>query len=254
MPDPPADRVRLADLLHEASASSQGHVEAEELVAYLAGSLDPDRADRVQEHLAGCRGCTQQVLDLEALTPLEEETTSEHELAREWRDFRDRLAPAGSADTRRRLAAAPWAAAAALLLTTLALSLWTVRLQQQVAGLEDQLMAPEINLPVLYLEGVTRSGEVERDEPVGREHRRVLLVITPALPGRRSYGLQLLSTEETQGRELLRVEGLVLSPEGTLRIEVSRELLGEGEIEARVFTPVIAGGERAGEYRLRLAR
>lgn len=46
------------------------HPAPEELSAYQAGELSPDQFDEVQRHLAGCRLCTEVLLDLERFLDL----------------------------------------------------------------------------------------------------------------------------------------------------------------------------------------
>jgi hypothetical protein len=72
------------------------HPSPEELSAYQANELSPEREDAIQEHLAGCSLCTGALLDLHRfLDPPEEdrprEGVADFETAAEWRELRERM-------------------------------------------------------------------------------------------------------------------------------------------------------------------
>lgn len=72
------------------------HPSPEELSAYQANELSPEREDAIQEHLAGCSLCTGALLDLHRfLDPPEEdrprEGVADFEKAAEWRVLRERM-------------------------------------------------------------------------------------------------------------------------------------------------------------------
>jgi hypothetical protein len=72
------------------------HPTPEELSAYQANELPPERKDAIQEHLAGCSLCTGALLDLHRfLDPTQEdrprEGVADLETAAEWRVLRERM-------------------------------------------------------------------------------------------------------------------------------------------------------------------
>lgn len=180
--------ARLDALVQAAEAERPAsHPEPEELLAFHLGSLAPEERERVEEHLAGCPGCVQVVLDFEAFPDLEPEAALSAEQRQALETQRRQLgelprketkaagtevpgeageAPGGeviAGPWRARLRTA-WAVAAVFFVATVGLSFWTTGL---VAPSEEPRILP-------YAEGVAtvpRGGEPGQEE----ERRRISL-------------------------------------------------------------------------------
>ncbi len=240
------DRVALdralAELFAEQAAAdgAEGHGDPEEIAAYLAGELGEEEAERLRRHLGGCRECTALVLDLETLAADEPaaDGVADFELAAAWRTFEERRAAAppaagrpATAPTARRQAGWLQAAAAVLLLSTVGLSTWVVRLRHELA-------APQPNVPILYLGAATRAeGGVGRLEADPNQDFFVLMLAPP-----REFADYEVEILDPGGRQVWRGAGLVASDFGTVRLGLSRRRLPAGEVRVRLYG--IAGEER----------
>lgn len=171
-----------------------------------------------------------------------------------WRDFETRLG-AEPAPARRPTELErpwlPWAAAALLLMVSLALA-WQVaqisRRGVELARQVEELSAPRANVPLVYLDAVTRSEEDGGAVPEGWEGRFVL-VVTPDAPA--PFPDYRVEVRDEDGRALATVGGLTLSDHGTLRLSLPG--LPAGEHRVTVWG-LPADGEpvAAGEHRLRV--
>src|SRR3954449_12808611 len=134
MTRPPTDREALiAALAEEARSGVTGEPEPEELLEFLAGRLPPEDERRVERQLAASPEAARALLDLQDLEAAGAAAgTQPAELAVRagWRDLQGRLP-----------AAVPWfrrlppllsSIAAALLVATLGLSVWVLRLQGEL--------------------------------------------------------------------------------------------------------------------------
>ncbi len=251
----------LAELFTEehGDGGPEGHGDPEELAAYLAGELGEEEAERLRRHLEGCCECTALLLDLETLAAADEpaaDGVADFELAAAWRTFEERRGAEEPAAAERPVASpvgrpTRWlqAAAAVLLLSTVGLSGWVVRLQQSVAELGE----PQPNVPVLYLDATTRSEEAG-DRPSGLELApgtdTFLLMLTPTDPREfPAYEVEILGAGD---EAVWRGGGLELSEYGSLRLGLSRRFLAPGEYRIRLYG--IAGGARelVDDYRVEI--
>ncbi len=229
------------------AGGAEGHGDPEELGAYLAGELGEEAAERLRNHLEGCRECTALVLDLETLAAADgpaADGVADFELAAAWRTFEERRTAAEPPAAERPVASPAgrptrWlqAAAAVLLLSTVGLSGWVVRLRHELA-------APQPNVPVLYLDQTTRS-EGAGGRPAGRLELEpgadtFLLMLTPTDPREfAAYEVEILAAG---GEPVWSGGGLELSEYGALRLGMSRRFLEAGEYRIRLYG--VAGGVR----------
>ena len=220
-------------LIDEAESRAGGHPGLEKLTRYCDGALETNDEERVSDHLAACRSCAEQLLELEPLMrPADPPAAgvSDLEIEAAWRRLQ---AKAEAAPTARPAPQPRWAMAlaASLGLAALALGLWALRLQQANDGLRRQVAdasRPTVNLPVLYLADVTRRGEapevtVEVPESAGLFALFVsVMEPTPA----DEYEVRFL---DGAGEVVLRSDGLVISEDGGLRMALPRGRIEPGE-------------------------
>jgi hypothetical protein len=237
------------------------HPTADELAAYHAGELPPDREDRIQEHLLGCRECRDLLLALDELhRPEEGEPVPAGELDAVWEGLRAKL-PRGeetpvplpftpSRSSRPAVSSPRWlqALAASLALGVIGLSFWAASLHRTV----DELSQPQLNAPVEDLfpspvrGGPPSPGVVE----IAPETRFFTLVLTPTQErGFREYEIEIVRGD---GSVVWSGRGLRRNRYGSFSLTLSRRLTGEGEYRIRLFG--IGGAERegVGTYLLRV--
>src|SRR3954453_21177982 len=134
MTRPPTDREALiAALAEEARSGAAGEPEPEELLEFLAGRLPPEDERRVERQLAASPEAARALLDLEDLEAAGAAAgTQPTELAARagWRDLREHL-PA-PVPWFRRLPPLLSSIAAVLLVTTVGLGVWGVRMQEEL--------------------------------------------------------------------------------------------------------------------------
>jgi len=239
-------------LIEDAKSRSGEHPDLDTLVDYLTDSLGAKAEDGVRDHLAACRPCTTALLDVEPLVTPEAATPGVADLQLEsaWKDFASRLPRA--ADYRARTAPI-WSGvlAASLVLAVVGLSIWVGRLRSSEIALERQLAQlsePQANLPIFYLDGLTRGIGAEQTEiEVPAEANFLVLIFASGeiLPDR-FYQVRFL---DPSGSEVFRSDDLQLSESGGLRLGLSKQMLPEGEYRIQVRT-TSDGDERViEEYR-----
>ena len=117
------------------------HPAPERLVAYAGGGLEEAQAEELRDHLALCRVCSRQVLELRAFPggapAADVPALPPREVEREWRRLWGSVQaterrPAARGRVGPRAPWVPWALAAGLLVTTLGASGWIVALQRRV--------------------------------------------------------------------------------------------------------------------------
>jgi hypothetical protein len=148
MPPPRTDAEALIAALAEHARSAAGETpdrEPEELVDYLAGRLTPEDEERLGRQLAASPEATRALLDLadlEAAGAAAGEGPADLAARAGWRDLESRL-PAAAPRPRR---PPVWlsAIAASLLVTTLGLGSWVVRLQGEGARPVANVMSLEL--------------------------------------------------------------------------------------------------------------
>lgn len=251
------DELRAA-LRHQAKAPAEeptaAHPELDELAAYSAGDLAPERQAEIEDHLVACRDCAATLLELApfaaAAAPAAEEegapAPADFATAAAWRALRGQL-PAPREETaapRRRGGAfggafsGTFAAlAAALLVATVGLSLWTARLTTATGELRRQLAratAPRPDVPLVYLDALTRDeGGGAAEVGALPEDGFFVLVLTPGdpRPGAR-WNLEIL---DAAGRRVwASPEPLTANDYGTVRLGLSRATLPAGRYEVQL--------------------
>jgi hypothetical protein len=170
MTRPPTDREALiAALAEQARSDATGEPEPEELLDYLAGRLSPEEEERLGRELAASPEAARALLDLEDLEAAGAAAgTRPAELAARagWRDLRERLPL--PVPWFRRLPPILSSIAAALLVTTVGLGVWGVRMQ-------EELRRPIANVKSLDLVSDSRAaGDETVALPVGAALRLVL--------------------------------------------------------------------------------
>jgi hypothetical protein len=157
MSQPPTDREALIAALAEEARSGLGaegrQPEPEQLLDFLAGGLDPEEEERLSRLLAASPEASRALLDLadfEAAGAAAGQGPSDLAARAGWRDLQERLP-----DARpwfRRLPPLLSTIAAALLVSTVGLGFWGLRLQ-------EKLNHPVANLPSLNLVESRAGGE-----------------------------------------------------------------------------------------------
>lgn len=179
-PPPSTDREALIAALAEqarSEASGTPEPEPEELLDYLAGRLAPEDEERIARRLAADPDATRALLDLAELEAAEAEAgegPADLAAVASWRDFRDRLPDATLRP--RRFPPVLSVIAASLLVATLGLGSWVLKLQ----GKLDQ---PVANLPSLELPSDSRAGEERSIEIEPGKPLRLVLAPAERCPG-----------------------------------------------------------------------
>jgi hypothetical protein len=230
------------------------HPEPETLAAYHAGELAEPEERRLQDHLVGCPECAALLLDLDGLSdpgfgagslaPADQEALW-RSLQAEIRGEKPVAPTAPVAPLRRRAFSPSWlpALAAALLASTIGLSLWVASLRRTV----DELSRPQANALVLDLDAGTARGEGDPRPAwvIPRDVRLFTLILSPPVP--RSTGYRV-AIERSGGGE---VRSLEVAPNevGSLSLILSRRWIGPGDYRVRLLGP---GRETVAEYALRV--
>lgn len=241
-----------AALIADAQERAGEHPDLDTLVDYLAEGLDPEAEEGVRDHLAACRDCIDVVLDLEPLSTPDKApgAVADLEIESAYRELQSRL---GTPKTPSRLPSYPWALplAASLLVATVGMSIWVGHLTQTRADLRRQvahLSQPQVNVPVFYLDELTRSSESEVSEievPSGAGSF-VLMVSSSELDQQREYELAFFDAE---GREFLRTTGLTVSDSGGLRLGLSQSVLPPGDYRIELRAAGDGESTRVDEFR-----
>lgn len=223
---------------------SKTHPAPEELLDYHLGDLAEADRERIQDHLVLCEACSRTVLDLDSFPDVdparEADRLAEFELAADWKRFREQTAA-----KRVRPAALPWAVAASLLVAALGLSLWGVRLREQVRELSGP-RADVLVADLVPLGSEVRGPEAGEVVRVPAWADRVLLILNlAARPDYPEYEVRVLGPD---GREVWSRRGLRPSADGAFALEVPAGLLRGGAHRIRL----LGGSETVAEYGVRL--
>jgi Putative zinc-finger len=240
---PPIEPV-LRSLAAKARRDLDDHPTPEELVAYRAGELTAEDEERIRDHLALCRDCSQLLLDLKQFeegSPEDAGDLSDVQVEAAWRRLRPRLEER-KVLTSRRWFASPriaYGLAAGLFLCTVGLSVWGFSLQRKI----EHLSEPQVNVRYVDLytpdEAKRGAGSQDIDNIVPSGGSRFLLLIhawnIPALP---EYRVVIRRTG-TRGEALLRKNGLTRDEEGILSLELHRQRVPPGRYDLELY----AGGK-----------
>lgn len=249
--------VFRAILIEDALERAGDHPELDELVDYLTDALQPDADERVRDHLAACRECATAVLDLDPLVKPDAapEGVSNLGLEAAWRGLQSRIRAAETSSRAPGVSRWPVALAASLLVAVVGLSVWVNQLQRSTADLEQQvaqLSRPQVNLPLFYVDELTRSSRrdlIEIEVPPAASYF-VLIFASPDLGTHENYEVRFLDTE---GKDVFRSGDLQLSDSGGLRLGLPRGLLPEGEYLIRLRAADGTGQQSIEEYRRRIS-
>lgn len=267
-PTPPG-----AALIEAAQQSLVGHPSLEELAAYHEERLPPAEIGALQEHIARCRRCAEELLELASFGEgeLEEgESPTGAGPVPDWSTMRQRvvregfpgpassrqtaLPPEGSGGTPARNRQ-PWVIAACiLLLTTVGFAVWGIWTSQQLA-LER---APRVNVPVADLLplGLDLVREWSDEEavvfPRGAEELVVVLNLI-GLPAAQELRLEVLRLTGGGEEELVWQKDALepLPPGDVLNVRLPRGFLPAGDYRLRL-SPGGEGAQEPVEYALRL--
>ncbi len=233
----------VATLAGVAKGTVETHPELDLLVAYRSEALPiADRA-RVQDHLEGCRRCTQSLLELSDFENLSSQPPSsvDHFAAvASWRDFKRQVAEFDRPTRRRpppanKLRPVAYAVAAvalvgfvSLLFKIADLHTSNTELQQVVAELETI----QVNPPMIHLDVVTRGDETKTvvELPAGRPY----FLVTVFPESTEDYPTFDMVLEDALGQVVWQAES-ALSEAETLRIIFHRYQIPAGDYRLRVY-------------------
>ena len=176
----------------EARRQEGEHPAPERLVAYAGGGLEEAEAEELRDHLALCRECSRQVLELRAFPgsapAADVPELSPREVEREWRRLWGSVQaaeprPAAWQRVGPRAPWVPWALAAGLLVTTLGASAWVVALQRRLG----EPAQPRTDAVLVEW---TATGGTLRGEPVVSSAAAPLVVAVQAAPRRDEGGFR----------------------------------------------------------------
>jgi hypothetical protein len=236
MSRPPDDAealiAALAQQARSGSPAAELDPEPEELLEYLAGRLPPEEEERIGRRLVASPEAARALLDLadfEAAGAAAEGAPSELAVLAGWQDLKKRL-PVAPAPRFRRFPPLLSSVAAALLVSTLSLSVLAVRQR-------EELRRPVANVPTLELDSGSRAaGEQALELPAGHLLRLVI----------------------AQAEHCLKYEAVIQGPE---RRDPIKGLEVDGRGNLTVVVPVEPGayglrlqgcGRELGEYRFRI--
>ncbi len=250
-------KAKLLALLDEVEEASPEHPDLDELLRYHAGDLAAEAADRVQGHVASCRTCARQLLDLQAFHDAASATADDlgdFETAAAWRSMKALLRerkPSPATTAPRRL---PLALAASLCAVSVALGLWSADLRRQVATLDARLAdfsRPHLDVPILYLDPMTRSeGEPVAALEVPDGESIFLFILQPTEP--REFSRYRVTVLDAGERLVWEETDLSMSEYGTLRIAFSRDFLNAGRYLVRLYGMEEEQSSLIGEYPVEL--
>jgi hypothetical protein len=244
----PTDRLR-AHLRGERDATGR-HPSPEQIAAYHKRRLSPAAADEMRAHLAICRECTAELLELAALFEEQDDPGSEvsrAEVDAAWQRQRARLFPRAKVVPLRRA----WATAASLglaaaLLAAIALVQW------RTIG---RLSQPQANPPLVNLEpaGSARQGLPAASElRLAPETRWAWVILNPVTElDAPSYGVEILTPD---GRTVFRLEDLRSSEAGNFRLGIPGSALQEGDYRVLLTRETGRGRQTVEEFKLSVRR
>jgi hypothetical protein len=166
-------------------------------------------------------------------SPLAEEIDVDPEY-RDWiRDVPERARGLAANWRRRSREASPFphlaqALAAAFALLAIGLSVWVIRLQQEV----EQLSTPELGVPTKELPlGVVVRGETKLSVPPGARHLSLILVVDESV----GSGERYLEITDHKGALVWRSRRVALEVHRETRLDIPRRLLPDGLYRVRVY-------------------
>ena len=236
--DKPPLEPTLRALAQKARRDLDDHPTPEELVAYRSGELTPQDEERIQDHLALCRDCSQLLLDLkdfEEDKPEDEAGLSDAQVEAAWRRLRPRLEERKVLTSRRWFASprVAYGLAAALFVCVVGLSFWVSTLRERLRDLSS----PEVNFAMVELEPI---GETSRGAGTAAETGKIPagglsfgLVLHPLDPGEYSdYEIDILPGK---GGDVLWSQHGVQRADDGMRVRIPRDFLPAGAYRIRLY-------------------
>lgn len=230
-----------------APAPKSPHPDADELIAYRAGTLGKEEARSVQEHLLDCPRCIEDLLDLEAFA----EAGAGHESRRDETTGAAAVADLGAAATwravqkvRRRPRVPRRSIAAAMVAVTLGVGWWGAQQRAVVRQLRAEAArsaSPVADAPIFDLSASAARGGDGGAATLVLPPGAGIVTLVVHVPG--AEGLEALEAVlEAPGGERAWDGRLRISGYGTLRLGLHRAFLQEGRYRLEVYAAV--GEER----------
>lgn len=259
----------IGDLVEASPGGAPPHPAPRRLLDYHGRRLSEASAAEVREHLVRCRACAAALVDLGELErsavesdeaePAEE--AADYGTAASWRALAPLLAEAspepvaeapGSSGSSSSGSSGSWwpRLAAALVLVTLGLGIWSMWLWSSRHALEGRLArfeAPQANAEAVYLDALMRSDSAPPQ--ISPRAGRVMIFLTPPeQPEAAAYRVEIRDSSE---RLLAEIGGLVPQDLGALRFSLSAGSLGPGSHRVLLFEE--GGSDRLAAYALDVA-
>lgn len=233
----------VAALAGATQSGVETHPELDLLIAYHSETLPSETQQSVQDHLEGCRRCTQSLLDLKSIEDVSSQPPSSvaHFAAvASWRDFETKIAeskrpPEHDRPPMRDLRLLAYAVAALVLVGFVSLAFRMADLR--AANTELQYMVAEletiqVNPPMIHLDVVTRGDDAKTvvEVPAGRPY--FLVTVFPA--STEDFPTFRIELEDAAGQVIWHDES-ELSEAETLRIVFHRYQVLAGDYRLRVY-------------------
>jgi hypothetical protein len=241
---------RLARLFEEGHRGEDptDHPSPEKLSAYQANELPPEEADEIQEHLTECSLCTELLLDLQRFLEPEEEDRSQEGVAdfgaeAGWRELRGKMewkreseshdTPGAEMSRLRKSLRRLQAVAAIILVGLVGLSVYALRLRQEVRASETLVSVSLIN-------AIGARGEEDAETLKASSGDSIVFTLFNPRGPSREYRVEI---RDAKGRTVWGRSGLPMR-EDYLAFPVPPKTLGPGSYEVRIF----AENHIAGRY------
>jgi hypothetical protein len=214
------------------------------LTAYQANELSPEEDERLQEHLAACRHCTEMLLELEEfLRPSEAEVKSGADLepAEDQRRLGREPAELSKKDRHRTSLRIAYSLTAALAVALVGVSIYAGSLRSEL-----RRPVPEMESGALLARGSQRSAS-------GRaETLRVPTTLTLEVSSLKTFPEYQVDFEGQDGKVIRSVHGAQLQEDRFIRIWLPKHALESGEYQVILWG--LQGGlrENLGTYDLRI--
>ena len=239
MDEKPPLEPTLRALAHKARRDLGDHPTPEELVAYRSGGLTPPDEERIKDHLALCRDCSQLLLDLKEFEedgPEEESGLSDAQVEAAWRRLRPRLEERKVLTSRRWFTSlrVAYGLAAALFVCTVGLSVWGVGLQRRL----DRASEPKVNPAILdlYAEDEVHRGNEEKKVPsIGSQEATLFLYLPRDAAKYSEYEVVIATAKENGEVRFQRRSPGTETNQDVFTLELPQGALPPGQYWIRLF-------------------
>ena len=217
------------------------HPDPGELRRFQAGELPETEAERLREHLLGCRECMAYLRSPESFAVTDPKT--DFEIAAFWRGLRPDLKPSRVRQGSRQRGV--YALAAGLAAGVLGLGTWSAMQSRTIATLS----APRPNVPIHDLSAAdARGGPVRHPASLVAGVGGVLVLTPTAVPEQTEYGLRILGPGEAA---IHTVHGLVPDPhDQTFSLDVMPGFLEPGAYTVELYGNGPGGKTALGTFHL----